>query len=35
MMRVILGLAALAALLKKTDVLYVLLIGAVISMIVL
>jgi len=35
MMRVILGLAALTALLKKTDVLYVVLIGAVISMIVL
>ena len=35
MMRVILGLAALLALWKKTDVLYVVLIGAVISMIVL
>ena len=35
MMRIILGLAALAALLKKTDVLYVVLIGAIISMIVL
>jgi len=34
MMRVMLGLAALTALLKKTDVLYVVLIGAVISMIV-
>ena len=34
MMRVILGLAALTALLKKTDVLYVVLIGAVISIIV-
>ena len=34
MLRVILGLAALTALLKKTDVLYVVLIGAVISMIV-
>jgi chromate transporter len=34
MMRVILGLAALTALLKKVDVLYVVLIGAVISIIV-
>lgn len=34
MMRVILGLAALLALLKKTDVLYVVLIGAAISIIV-
>ncbi len=35
MMRVILGLAALTALLKKSDVLYVVLIGAVVSMILL
>jgi len=35
MMRIILGLAALTALLKKLDVLYVVLIGAVISMLLL